>query len=256
MNQMSQPSTQFKDEYSTDTPTHLSPNLPDHTQLPDEDGKFVKNYQEPPQGDLLTHCITPILQQRHPDGNYCIGRDCGIYWRLPDPPESPDKGAEAPDWFYVPNVSPTINGEVRRSFVLWKETAIPLIALEFVSGNGSEERDQTPIKGKFWVYERAIQIPFYGIYEVKKAKVEVYQLINGRYQNMTPNKRGHYPIELLNLELGIWQGEYQNQSFPWLRWWDSDGNLLLTPQEQMEREKQRANRLEEQLRALGIEPEI
>lgn len=233
----------------------LTTPLPDHTQLPDKDGNFVKNYQEPPQGDLLTDCITPVLNKLHPDGNYCTGRDCGIYWRLPEPPEAPEKGAIAPDWFYIPNVPPTINGQVRRSFVMWQETIEPVIALEFVSGNGAEERDQTPVKGKFWVYERAIQIPFYGIYEVSKAQIEVYQLVNGRYEKMTPNNRGHYPIEPLQVELGIWPGEYQNQQFPWLRWWDSEGNLLLTSQERTERERQRADRLAEQLRALGVEPQ-
>jgi len=153
--------------------------------------------------------------------------------------------------------------------VMWKETIEPVIALEFVSGNGEEERDKTPVKGKFWIYERAIQIPFYGIYEVNKAQIEMYQLVNGRYQKMTPNQRGHYPIVPLKVELGIWQGEYQNQFFPWLRWWDGEGNLLLTSQEsteqerqraeqerqRAERERQRAERLAEQLRALGIEPE-
>lgn len=248
MSQISQSLKQLTNVHNTEDEIDSSKILPDHTQLPDKDRNFVKNYQEPPQGDLLTDSITPVLQKLHPDGNYCIGRDCGIYWRLPDPPEAIEKGAEAPDWFYIPNVPPTIDGQIRRSYVLWQETTIPLIALEFVSGNGTEERDQTPIKGKFWVYERAIQIPFYGIYEVNKAKVEVYQLFNGRYQKMKPNERGHYPIEPLKVELGIWQGEYQNQQFPWLRWWNLDGNLLLTSQE-------RVNLLAEELRALGVEPE-
>jgi hypothetical protein len=88
----------------------LPASLPDHNQLPDSDGNFVKNFQEPPEGDLLTDCITPILQQFHPDGQY---------------------------------------------------------------------------------------VPFYGIYEVKKARVEVYQLVNGRYQLVPANERGHYPIEPL-----------------------------------------------------------
>jgi hypothetical protein len=188
---------------------------------------------------------------------------------LPEHPESLEKGAVAPDWFYVPHVPTTIDGQVRRSFVMWKEIIEPVIALEFVSGNGEEERDKTPVKGKFWIYERAIQIPFYGIYEVNKAQIEMYQLVNGRYQKMTPNQRSHYPITPLKVELGIWQGEYQNQFFPWLRWWDAEGNLLLTSQEsteqerqraeqerqRAEQERQRADRLAEQLRALGIEPE-
>jgi len=254
---------------SVDPSTDLSPtaglpaSLPDHTQLPDSDGNFVKNFQEPPEGDLLTDCITPILQQRHPDGQYCIGRDCGIYWGLTEPPEPPEKGAEAPDWFYVPDVPPTLNGEYRRSYVLWKEFVAPLIVLEFVSGDGTEERDKTRYKGKFWVYEQAIRVPFYGIYEVKRSQVEVYQLVNGRYQLMPANERNHYLIEPLGVELGIWQGQYQNMVFPWLRWWDAQGNLLLTAEERLEqeqqraeREQQRADRLAAQLRALGVEPEV
>lgn len=269
---------------SLDPSTDLSPtgglpaSLPDHTQLPDSDGNFVfaeraegKNFQEPLEGDLLTDCITPILQQLHPDGQYCIGRDCGIYWRMTESPEPPERGAvseagaeaTAPDWFYVPDVPPKLDGEIRRSYVLWKEFVAPLIALEFVSGEGVEERDKTPKKGKFWVYEQAIRIPYYGIYEVKKAQVEVYQLVNGGYQLMPANERGHYPIEPLGVELGIWQGVYQNQEWPWLRWWDAQGNLLLTAEERLEQERQRADHeqqcaehLAAQLRALGVEPEV
>ncbi len=153
--------------------------LPDHTQLPESDGTFVKNFQEHPQSILLTDSIKPVLQKRHSDGQYCIGQDSGIYWRITDPPE---RGAEAPDWFYVPNVPPTLNGQMRRSYVLWQEHIAPLIVLEFVSGDGSEERDKTPWQGKFWIYEQVIRPPFYGIYEVNKASVELYHLIEGEYQ--------------------------------------------------------------------------
>ena len=202
--------------------------LPDHTQLPESDGSFVKNFQEHPQSIILTSSIEPVLQQLHPDGQYCIGQDSGIYWTLTQPPE---KGAEAPDWFYVANVPPLLNGEYRRSYVLWKEKIVPLIAIEFVSGNGDEERDNTPPPkaGKFWVYEQAIKIPFYAIYEVRKASVEVYQLIDGRYARILPNQRGHYAIAPMGVELGI----QEKGSIPWLRWWDRDGNLLLTAEERV-----------------------
>jgi Uma2 family endonuclease len=204
------------------------------------------------------------LQTLHPDGQYCIGQDSGIYWRLTNPPE---KGAEAPDWFYVPNVPPTLNNQLRRSYVLWQEIVSPLIVLEFVSGNGAEERDATPYQGKFWVYEQAVRVPFYGIYEVSKASVEVYNLVNGRYQLLQVNSRNHYSIEPLGVELGIWQGQYQNAELPWLRWWDASGNLLLTGAERaeterqraeaaeslLERERQRAEELAQRLRDLGID---
>ena len=215
----------------------LPTTLPDHTQLPESDGTFVKNFQEHPQSLLLTDSISPTLQQLHPDGQYAIGQDSGIYWRLIEPPE---RGAEAPDWFYVPNIPPTLDGQMRRSYVLWREIVAPLIVLEFVSGNGSEERDRTPYEGKFWVYEQAIRVPFYGIYEVTKASIEVYYLLNGRYSLLPANERGHYPIPPMGVELGIWQGQYQNAELPWLRWWDSQGNLLLTGEERAEQESQRA----------------
>ncbi|NEP49937.1 MAG: Uma2 family endonuclease [Moorea sp. SIO3C2] len=291
----------------------LPPPFPDHTQLPESDGTFVfafaqrrlrrkravgKNFQEHPQSIILTDSIGEILQQRHPDGQYAIGQDCGIYWRETDPPE---KGAEAPDWFYVPNVPPQLDGKIRRSYVVWREHIAPLIALEFASGNGDEERDKTPLSlstqgevtkpGKFWVYEQIIRIPYYGIYQINNGSLEVYTLISGFYQKLTPNERGHYYISPLGVELGLWQGSYQNQTQLWLRWWDEEGNLLLIgderavlERERAEQERQRAEqerqraeqaesiveeerqrtqaalaraaRLAEQLRAAGIDPDL
>ncbi|MFM6015713.1 MAG: Uma2 family endonuclease [Cuspidothrix sp.] len=210
--------------------------LPDHTQLPDSDGNFVKNFQEHPQSIVLTSSIEPVLQKLHPDGNYCIGQDSGIYWRMTEPPE---KGAEAPDWFYVPNVPPFLNGEYRRSYVLWKEFVAPLIAIEFVSGNGAEERDATPPSetekaGKFWVYEQAIRIPFYAIFEARKKLLEVYRLLDGRYEQIQPNKRGHFAIPPMGVELGL----IEDDGVSWVRWWDDAGNLLLTGDERAIVEKQ------------------
>jgi Uma2 family endonuclease len=227
------------------TMTFLSSiNLPDHTQLPESDGTFVQNFQEHPQSILLTDSIRATLEKLHPDANYCIGQDSGIYWRIAEPLH---EGAKAPDWFYVPNVPPTLDGKPRRSYVMWKEYVSPLIVIEFVSGNGEEERDKmAPSQvteggkvGKFWVYEQAIRASYYAIYEVEKAQVEVYCLVGHSYQLIPPNSRGHYPIPPMGVELGIWQGNYQNMTLPWLRWWDSQGNLLPTSIESLDIEKQK-----------------
>ena len=233
--------------------------LPDHTQLPCEDGTFVKNFQEHPQSLLLTDSIRPWLDRRHPDGQYCIGQDSGIYWRMTDPPLN---GAEAPDWFYVPNVPPALEGQMRRSYVLWQELIPPLIVLEFVSGNGEEERDKTPWKGKFWIYETVIRPAYYAIYEVKKKSVEVYRLVENHYELMEKNDRDRFFIDALGVELGIWNGTYCNVELPWLRWWDSEGNLLLTgeeradrAQQQLDRERERADRLAQLLRENNINPD-
>ena len=248
--------------------------LPDHTQLPDSDGVFVKNFQELPQSIILTTSIEPILKKLHPDGRYCIGQDSGIYWRITEPLV---RGAEAPDWFYVPHVAPLLAGVYRRSYVMWKEIVAPLIAIEFVSGDGSEERDTTSLHdideqtgeakkaGKFWVYERAIRIPFYAIYEVKKASVEVYHFIDGKYEKMPANERGHYPIPPMGVELGI----QQDTEIPWLRWWTRDGEMLLTGNERADQEQQRADQQQQRadqerqqkeklaayLKSIGVNPD-
>jgi hypothetical protein len=49
--------------------------IPDHTNLPESDGTFVKNLQEHPQSILITDSIKPILEKIHPHGQYCIGQD-------------------------------------------------------------------------------------------------------------------------------------------------------------------------------------
>jgi Uma2 family endonuclease len=244
--------------------------FPDHTQLPESNGTFVKNFQEHPQSILLTDSITPVLQRLHPDGQYCIGQDCGIYWRETNPPE---KGAEAPDWFYVPGVPPMLEGKIRRSYVLWREYIPPLIAIELASGNGDEERDATPLSvassregakpGKFWVYQQIIRIPYYIIYEINNANLEVYHLVDFSYQKMHANEQGRYSIPPLGVELGLWQGRYLNNPEQlWLRWWDKNGNLLLVGREEAEQERQKtlaaerkAAQLAERLRAIGIDPD-
>ena len=51
----------------TITANGVPPAFPDHTQLPDEDGTFVKNFQEHPQSIILTDSIGPVVERLHPD---------------------------------------------------------------------------------------------------------------------------------------------------------------------------------------------
>lgn len=60
----------------------------------------------------------------------------------------------------------------------------------------------------------------------------------------------------MGIEIGVWQGAYQNQIQAWLRWWDLEGNLLLTgskratlAEQRAESAEYRAIRLAEQLRS-------
>jgi hypothetical protein len=127
------------------------------------------------------------------------------------------------------------------------------------------------------ISEKIVRIPYYAIYIIKTSELEVYNWVNTRYVRLQPNDREHYPIELMGVELGVWEGSYQNQAQRWLRWWDNQGNLLLTGSEQAklerlhtelerqradaesqraDREQQQKERLAAYLRSQGIDPDL
>jgi hypothetical protein len=170
-----------------------------------------------------------------------------------------------------------LDGEIRRSYVLWKECVRPLVVMEYVSGDGSEEHDTTPNTGKFWVYEQAIGAAFYVIFDPQRSALECYQLVNGRYQQMSANAQGRYLIAPMKVELGVWEGVFRELNGAWLRAWDpSTGNMLPLIEERAEAaeagleetrsllteqinktdaERKRADALAAKLRELGINPD-
>jgi Uma2 family endonuclease len=197
--------------------------LPGHLELPEENGEIVENFREAPQNVLLDTVILPILERLHPAHDFALGHDCGIYWRLTDPPE---RGAICPDWFYVPGVPPLLGRDYRRSYVLWKENVPPAVMIEYASEDGGKERDRTPHEGKFWIYEKAVRGLYYAIFVVATGELEVHRLVDGLYQPLPADPHGHYPIEPLGVALGVWHGFYLNETAPWLRWYDLQGNLM------------------------------
>ncbi len=240
--------------------------LPGHLDLPEENGEIVENFREAPQNVLLDTVIMPILERLHPEHDFALGHDCGIYWRLTDPPE---RGAICPDWLYVPGVPPVLGCDYRRSYVLWQENVRPAVMIEYASEDGGKERDRTPYEGKFWIYEKAVQGLYYAIFVVATGELEVYRLVNGQYQELPPDPHGHYPVEPLGVALGLWHGFYLNETAPWLRWYDLQGNLMPLDAERAaeisrrleeqgrlaEEHRLRAERLAAKLRELGIDPD-
>ena len=149
---------------------------------------------------------------------------------------------------------------MRRFYVIWKELNPSLIILEFANGDGSEEYNRTPLSqasdsikpGKFWVYEQIIKSPYYGIYSIREPNLIVYKLKNSYYQKIAVNNRGHFSIPELSIELGLWEGTYQNQSRVWLRWRDNHGALLLTGIEKAQKAEQACKTSIIRLRKMGL----
>ena len=147
----------------------------------------------------------------------------------------------------MPGVPRLLGGKPRRSYVMWKEGVAPLIALEFASTGGDVERDRTPFEGKFWIYERVVRPRCYGIFDLDAVTLEVYILAGDHFEPMEPNERGRYPIA----ELGL----VDRYDLDWMRWFDEDGSLLINGREAEAAEAARAERLREQLRRLGVDPD-
>ena len=218
--------------------------LPGHLDLPSTDGRIVENSIEQHQNADLTSSIEPLMMVLHPDGDYFIGQDVGIYYRPTDPPL---QGCKAPDWFYVPNVSKfASDGEVRLSYVMWRERKAPYLIVEQVSGDGSEERDDTPNTGKFWVYEQILQVPYYAIFDGFEGTLECFQLVDDVYLPMRANARSHFELPFLNVELGLWMGLSHNYYRHWLRFFDAEGTMLPIHAERADRANERAEQEEAQ----------
>jgi len=158
---------------------------------------------------------------------------------------------KAPDWGYVPSIR-VPREEVKRSYTPRLQGDIPLVVMEFLSDTERGEYSNKPTypPGKWFFYERILEVPNYVIFEPDSGEIEFYQLNDsGLYQLQEPDADNRYWIAQMSLFLGVWQETRENRIGNWLRWWDEDGQLLLWGVE-------RAERLAAQLRAAGIEPEI
>jgi hypothetical protein len=83
-------------------------------------------------------------------------------------------------------------------------------------------------------------------------ELRVFQLTGSSYTELELSEPRVWMNDI-QLGLGLWQGVYQGIERLWLRWYDADGNWVLTPEE---RERRRVERLVEQLRSLGVEPDL
>ena len=156
---------------------------------------------------------------------------------------------KAPDWAYIPNMR-VGREQVKRSYTPQLQGDIPAIVIEFLSDTEGSEYSNKPTypPGKWFFYERVLQVPNYVIFEPDAGDLEIYQLDDlGRYQLQNPDANNRYWIAQIGLFLERWQGTRENRTGYWLRWWDENGQLLLWGME-------KAERLAAQLRAAGIEP--
>lgn len=149
---------------------------------------------------------------------------------------------KAPDWVYVRSVRPLPEGTIRRSYTPHLDGDVPTLVMEFISAAEGGEYSINPHfpYGKWYFYERILQVPLYAIFHPKTGELDLYRLINGQYEQQVADDNQHYWIEEIGLFLGVWWGKKAEVTAFWLRWWDRSENLLLWGNERVHQERQRA----------------
>ncbi|WP_287128566.1 Uma2 family endonuclease [Candidatus Cyanaurora vandensis] len=173
-----------------------------------------------------------------------------------------------PDWFGVVGVASLYQGQhLRQSYVMWQEQVRPVVAIEILSPSTAEEDlGKTQRKAgrpptKWEVYEQILQIPNYVVFDENTRTLQLFQLVEGRYQQVS--SQSLIWIAELGLHLGLWYGFWSKSTQWWLRWYDRAGNPVLAPAEAEQQradqaeqakeiERQRAERLAAKLRELGV----
>jgi Uma2 family endonuclease len=228
--------------------------FPDAEQLITEDDTPVDNFASEKQQRLLTSALFSSLKDRQP---FIAAANVGIYHTFPGTAIVPDVfvsfGVAVPqDWWEKQN----------RCYLVWKFGKPPEIAIEVVSNKVGKE-----LTDKLAIYER-MRVSYYAVYDPNRQLGEVplrlFELQGMQYREMPEPW-----MEQVSLGLILWEGDFEGSRNTWLRWQDSNGQLLLTGDEQaeqerdraaqaqadLERERDRADRLAAYLRSQGIDPD-
>ncbi len=213
--------------------------LPSAEDLPDSDDTPVDNELQDLIPSLLKAILAWVWSSRM---DWFFGVDMGIYY---DPEQPPI----VPDGFLSLGVQRILDEELRLSYLLWEERVPPILVLEVVS---QKRRGEYSHKKKMYA---KLGIWYYVVYNPgrrRKPPLEVYRLVNGEYILQPGN-----PVWLpqVGLAIGHERGTYQGITRDWLYWYDEQGVRFLTPEEKATVAEQRAQRLAEELRKLGIDPD-
>ncbi|MGB3205004.1 MAG: Uma2 family endonuclease [Crinalium sp.] len=246
--------------FQTDPPSDPKKVLPTMYDLksedPEEPGLPDEYHLLQPQ--LLGYTFRPA---NYPEDEIFVASDLNLYYNVRQP-----IWYKRPDWFAVVGVPRLYEQrELRLSYVVWQEGVNPFVVVELLSpgtekedlGQTLREVNQPPTKWE--VYERILRVPFYIVFDRYTDRLRVFQLLGSSYSELELSEPRVWMNDI-QLGLGLWEGVYQGISRLWLRWYDAQGNWILTPEERerqgVERERRRVERLAEQLRSLGVEPDL
>jgi len=215
------------------TAQELADLMPDATQLESNEPEIESSLHYA-QLALLVACLEWLWRDR---SDFFIGANLTIYFSRE---QLKNRDFRGPDFFLVKQTQ----RQPRRSWVVWEEGGqYPDLIIELLSDSTAP----TDRNLKKELYQNRFRTPEYFWFSPETLEFEGFRLVNQRYESIAPNEAGWRWSEALGLFLGVREGQ--------LRYFLVSGEVVPTPAEAAAQAEERSQRLAEQLRALGVEPD-
>ena len=235
-----------------------------------DDGEPLESNRHRIGINVLIRSLNQALASRN---DFFAGGNMFVYYSTQ---QTKNKDFRGPDFFVVLDVDGT---KPREGWVVWQEAGrYPDLIVELMSPTTA----QVDLTTKKDLYEKTFHTRNYFVYNPFDPDSLLRWCLdsNQSYQELQRNERGWLWCSTLGFWLGTWSGTIDRNTCSWLRFYDSDFNLLLLPEE-AERERadaqqqradtqqqradtqqqradtqqQRAERLAARLKELGIDPD-
>lgn len=217
------------------TAQQLADLMPDATEVESNEPEMESSLHYA-QLALLVSCLEWLWRGERND--FFIGANLTIYFSRQ---QLKNRDFRGPDFFLVK----ATQKQPRKSWVVWEEDGkYPDLIIELLS-ESTADIDRTLKKD---LYQERFRTHEYFWFSPDNLEFAGFRLLGQNYQAIAPNQAGWLWSETLELYLGIYNGQ--------LRYFNSQGELVPTPEEDAKQAQRRAEQLAEQLRSLGIEPEV
>ncbi len=175
---------------------------------------------------LLLKCLKWLWRDRN---DFYAAVTLTIYYCLNQPKAEELRG---PDFFVVLDTE----RKLRKSWVVWEEDGkYPHVIVEILS----ESTANTDRELKKKLYQDTFRTPDYFWFDPYTLEFAGFHLVDGQYQPLEPNQQGHLWSKQLGLYLGIHEGL--------LRFFTAEGELVPTPEEIAEYERQQKEIAQQQV---------
>lgn len=222
-----------------------------------EDDEPVDNVFSEKQQRLLTEPLysswTPPTKEGSEEDlrKFFAAVNVGVYFAL-------RKSPLVPDMFLSLDVEVESEHliEEQRAYFVWEFGKVPDVVVEIVSNRKGNEMDEKFRKYAEWAI--SYYVVFDPMQKLGGGVLQVFGMNSGKNYHL----RDDFVLPTVGLSLTLWKGTFEGVKGEWLRWCDIDGNLILSGAERAEFESEkaeleynRAEKLADKLRELGVDPE-